>query len=217
MGTHHLILAISLLLCLSSFTVTAQVVNDIFDMTGKPVEVGVPYYILPVIQRRGGGITTAPKNVNQQCPLYVAQDTNTASLGLPVKFYPPRWPVYSSRPTKNVTFSTDMNLFFGLGNNCGQSPVWTLKLDEITQRQYVTLGGVAGYRGPKTVDNWFRIERFFPRFNFDYKLVYCPTVCSSENPHCQFSCGDLGVFIQEDGNWLLGVGAPPLRIKFKRA
>ncbi|XP_010673342.2 kunitz trypsin inhibitor 5 [Beta vulgaris subsp. vulgaris] len=212
MATHFisstLVLA-TFLLFVSPPAAVAQVIN-IFDMDAEPVKAGKLYYILPVVQRQGGGISTVPKNANESsCPLYVVQEKDTTSLGLAVTFN------LALPNTTNVTFSADMNIVFGQAINCVESPVWTLALDEPTGRRYVALGGLGMARGPKAVNNWFRIERFFPRFHFDYKFVFCPTrvIC----PTCQNSCGDLGVFVRDDGTWVLGVGAPPLRIKFKKA
>ncbi|XP_057249429.1 miraculin [Beta vulgaris subsp. vulgaris] len=185
MATHFisstLVLA-TFLLFVSPPAAVAQVIN-IFDMDAEPVQAGKLYYILPVVQRQGGGISTAPKNNESSCPLYVVQEKDTTSFGLAVTFN------LALPNTTNVTFSADMNIVFGEAINCVESPVWTLALDEPTGRRYVALGGLGMARGPKAVNNWFRIE----------------------------SCGDLGVFVRDDGTWVLGVGAPPLRIKFKKA
>ncbi|XP_048502281.1 kunitz trypsin inhibitor 5-like [Beta vulgaris subsp. vulgaris] len=191
-----------LILFLSPPTTNAQVV-DIFDMDGDVVVTGRNYYVLPVVQRRGGGISTAPESAIQKCPLYVVQETNTASLGLPVTFYG------TNRATQNVTFSTVMNIVFASSaatKECGALLGWMVA--ETAGKRFVVPGGNAA-RGSSGKENWFTIERFFPRFHFDYKFKFC----SSDNTNC----GDLGVEVQLDGTWRLVVGAAPLRIKFKKA
>ncbi|KNA11280.1 hypothetical protein SOVF_136170, partial [Spinacia oleracea] len=184
----------------------APVVN-IFDTTAQPVISGEKYYILPVVQRRGGGITTAPKDTYEKCPLYVVQDNNTAAVGVPVTFNP-----ITPGSSNIITFSTNMNIIFAASTGCKQS-TWTLKPGNGNETQFMTLGGSNGYGGPNAIKSWFKIERFFPRFNFDYKLVFCPNTN-------QDTCGDagnVGVFIQPDGTWRLVVGTPsPLRVKFKK-
>ncbi|XP_021755323.1 kunitz trypsin inhibitor 2-like [Chenopodium quinoa] len=184
---------------------------NIFDTDAKPVVSGQKYYILPVVQRRGGGIGTRPKNAYEDCPLNVVQETDTKALGIPITFKPIK------SGSTNITFSTDMNIAFTSSNGCNQSPIWTLKPgNQKNKTQYVILGGSINLRGPNTIKSWFKIERFFPRFHFDYKLVYCPS--ANDLPgYKEAICGDLGVYVQEDGTWLLGVGAPPLRVKFKKA
>ncbi|KAL2903883.1 Miraculin [Bienertia sinuspersici] len=190
--------------------IKAQVViNEIYDTDGDIVQTGKPYHILPVVRRRGGGIATARTNANQACPLSVVQKSDTSDLGEPVVFYS------KGKSTQNVTFSTDMNVEFASANSCGESPVWTVKHDKATSSLSVGLGGMRMAKGPKFVNNWFRIERFFRRFHFDYKLNFCPTktIC----PPCKVNCGDLGVVQAQGDAWRLLVGASPLRIKFKKA
>ncbi|KAL2903889.1 Kunitz trypsin inhibitor 2 [Bienertia sinuspersici] len=208
MATHHFIATFLLIIFVSNCSVIkAQVVvNVIHDTNGDILKTGTKYYILPVVQRLGGGIATAPTNANQTCPLSVVQLTDTSALGLPVVFYS------NGKSVQNVTFDDDMNLVFDAPNTCGGSSVWEVKLTEATK--FVGLGGKSMVRGPNFVNIWFRIERFFPSFHFDYKLTFCPTktIC----PLCKVKCGDLGV-VDQGGVWRLVVGASPLRIKFKKA
>ncbi|PWA88373.1 kunitz family trypsin and protease inhibitor protein [Artemisia annua] len=63
------------------------------------------------------------------------------------------------------------------------SNVWML--DRYEGELIVTGNGKSGNPGPQTISNWFKIEKF----DKDYKLVFCPTVCN----FCKVVCGDIGV------------------------
>ena len=50
----------------------------VLDISGKRLQKGVNYYILPVIRGRGGGLTLADPR-NKTCPLDVVQEHFEAS------------------------------------------------------------------------------------------------------------------------------------------
>lgn len=106
--------------------------------------------------------------------------------------------------------STDMNIMFSsTGTTCERSMIWRIsELDSATGRWYVTVGSVAGSPGPSTWRNWFKIERY----GLDYKLVFCPSVCTN----CKgILCGDVGVF-EEDGCRWLGLSDVPFPVMFEK-
>ncbi|KAK9204919.1 hypothetical protein WN943_015184 [Citrus x changshan-huyou] len=75
-------------------------------------------------------------------------------------------------------------------------------------RQWLlTTGGVEGNPGPRTMRNWFKIEKFFG----DYKLVYCPSVCN----FCRGLCRDVGIFIN-GGVRRLALSDVPFKVVFKK-
>ena len=59
------------------------------------------------------------------------------------------------------------------------------------------------------VINWFKIERYGN--GNGYKMVYCPSVCSS----CRVVCGNVGVFYEDGKRWL-GLSDEPLVVMFKK-
>ncbi|RVW59413.1 Kunitz trypsin inhibitor 2 [Vitis vinifera] len=80
--------------------------------------------------------------------------------------------------------------------------------DESSGQRFVTTGGVEGNPGRETLDNWFKIEKY----EDDYKLVFCPTVCD----FCKPVCGDIGIYIQ-NGYRRLALSDVPFKVMFKKA
>lgn len=73
----------------------------------------------------------------------------------------------------------------------------------------MTSGGVEGNPGSKTTSSWFKIKKY----EEDYKLVFCPTVCK----YCKVICKDVGFFV-ENGRRILALSdEAPLRVMFKKA
>lgn len=176
--------------------------DPVLDIASKKLRTGVDYHILPVIRGRGGGLTLASTR-NKTCPLDVVQELQEVSNGLPVTFSPVNL-------TKGVVrVSTDLNIKFSASTNCVQSTVWKLdKFDESRSQWFVTSGGVEGNPGRQTTSNWFKIEKY----DSDYKLVFCPTVCN----FCKVLCRDVGVYIEE-GRRLLALSDVPFMVMFKKA
>ncbi|XVF41517.1 hypothetical protein PTKIN_Ptkin01aG0285900 [Pterospermum kingtungense] len=180
-----------------------QELDPVLDISGQELQRGTDYYILPVVRGRGGGLTLASTG-NETCPLDVVQAQQEVSNGLPLTFSP------VNVDDGVVRVSTDMNIKFSAATICAQSTVWKLENDESIQKLIVTTGGVEGNPGRETLSNWFQIQKF----EDDYKLVFCPGVCDT----CRPVCGDLGVFVDEDGIRRLALRSDePLKVMFKRA
>ncbi|KAL6183378.1 hypothetical protein ACLB2K_044789 [Fragaria x ananassa] len=179
------------------------------DIKGDNLQTGVEYWILPVILGKGGGLTLASnRNKTIGCPLDVVQEQSEISNGLPLTFSPVNL-------TKGVVrLSTDLNIKFSTSaavTLCPQtSKVWKLdEVDESTGQRSVTTGGVEGNPSPKTLMNWFKIEKY----DDDYKLVFCPKVCR----FCRVICGDVGVHLESGVRRLaLSDVIVPLKVMFKR-
>ncbi|XP_058100013.1 kunitz trypsin inhibitor 5 [Magnolia sinica] len=181
--------------------VEASTGTVVLDIAGKKLQPHVDYHILPVIRGRGGGLTLAARNGS--CPFNVAQEKLEVSNGLPMTFLP------VNSKDKVVSLSSDMNAVFSASTVCVQSTVWRLgDVDKVTGKRYVTTGGVTGNPGLSTVSNWFKIEKY----NDDYKLVFCPSVCN----FCKVICGDVGV-LNEGGKRWLGLSDVPFPVMFKKA
>ncbi|KAL6183377.1 hypothetical protein ACLB2K_044788 [Fragaria x ananassa] len=180
----------------------------VLDIKGHNLQTGVEYWILPVIRGRGGGLTLATTgNRNRSiCPLDVVQEQQEVSNGLPLTFSPVNLKIGVVRLSTdlNIKFSTSAAVTICLNT----SKVWKLdNLDESTGQRFVTTGGVEGNPGPKTISNWFKIEKY----DKDYKLVFCPTVCN----FCKVICGDVGIYL-EGGVRRLVLSKVPLKVMFKR-
>ena len=175
--------------------------NAVRDIDGKEVIVGAHYYILPVIRGRGGGLTLGSAD-NETCPLDVIQEQFEVKRGLPLTFTP-------VNTTKGVVpVSTDLNIKFFAATICVQSTVWKLEFDADISQYVIVSGGIEGNPGRETISNWFKIEKY----DQDYKLVYCPTVCN----FCKVICRDVGIFVQ-NGRRRLALSDVPFRVFFKKA
>ncbi|OMP05595.1 Proteinase inhibitor I3, Kunitz legume [Corchorus olitorius] len=179
-------------------TIAATSDDPVLDISGQELQTGTDYYILPVVRGSGGGLTLG----NEPCPLDVVQEQLEVSNGLPLTF----------SPVTNedvVRLSTDLNIKFSAASTCVQTTLWTLQTDESIQKRAVTTGGVEGNPGKDTLSNWFNIQKY----DDDYKLVFCPTVCNT----CRPACGDLGIFIDDAGHRRLVISDEPFKVMFKRA
>ena len=144
--------------------------------------------------------------MNKTCPLYVAQETHEISFGLPLKFYP-------KDPKRNkIPVDMDTNIVFDASSICVKHSGWMLTFDEATGNRYVGIGGSIGNPGMETLSNWFVISKA-ENGMYDYKISFCPAIC----PACTIMCGDVGVFIGEDGTRFLGLNDRPLVVMFKKA
>ncbi|TXG47968.1 hypothetical protein EZV62_027262 [Acer yangbiense] len=92
-----------------------------------------------------------------------------------------------------------------------ESTVWKLDShDDSLGQWFVTTGGVEGNPGRETISNWFKIEKF----DDDYKLVFCPSVCDT----CRVLCRDIGIYIdQATGIRRLALSDTPFKVMFKKA
>ncbi|KAM7469005.1 hypothetical protein LguiA_007188 [Lonicera macranthoides] len=175
--------------------------NPVLDVTGKNLRSGVNYYVLPVFKGKGGGLTLASTG-NKPCPLDVVQEKYEFKSGLPLTFTP-------VDPKKGVIrVSTDLNIKFSTATKCPQSTTWKLDYDKLLQQYVITSGGVEGNPGPKTLNNWFKIEKY----ENDYKFLFCPSVCN----YCKVICRDVGIFMK-NGMRYLALSDVPFKVMFKKA
>jgi len=196
-----------LLVCLSPLSTTSVTADVAIDTDGELLRASFRYYILPLRRGFGGGLALSSKNGSFSCPLYVGQEGNELSPGLPARFHP------INSKQEPISLSTDLNIDFRAFTVCIQSTAWRLTPDEPTGRLYVATGGVIGE--PEVVSDWFKIEKVeVVGIDGVYKIVYCPSVY--EGGH-EVVCGDLGVFIKKDGRRLLGIHDKPLLVRFKKA
>ncbi|KAJ0550512.1 putative proteinase inhibitor I3, Kunitz legume, kunitz inhibitor STI-like superfamily [Helianthus annuus] len=174
--------------------------DPVRDIDGNLLRTGTEYYILPVFRGMGGGLTLAPTR-NESCPLDVVQENQEVDSGLPLTFTP-------VDPKKGVIReSTDLNIIFSASSICLQSNVWMI--EEYEGQLIVSAHGVSGNPGQETLSNWFKIEKY----EDDYKLVFCPTVCD----FCRPVCGDIGVTITENGIRRLVISDVPFKVMFRKA
>ncbi|KAI9092508.1 hypothetical protein K1719_027636 [Acacia pycnantha] len=184
--------------------------DPVLDTSGKELQPGVPYQILPAT----GGAFTLAGYQNDACPLVVVQAQQKAdSLKFPpVTFLPadPTARVIQTSTNLNVKFSTTSS------KPCGSSMVWRL-LKRITEARFISTDGVEGNPNMNTFVNWFMIEKLSAgKSGGDaYKLRFCPTeVCK-----CSVTCSDLGIYVADDKKRYLGLAdkLEPISVVFKRA
>ena len=185
--------------------------EEVVDTSGKLLRAGANYYIIPakpfticgtVSCFNSGGLTL--DTISESCPLDVAVEK--ANQGLPLQFAP-------VNPKRGVVrVSTDLNIMFSAAdeNSCpNYSTVWMLDHFDASKGQtFVTTGGVVGNPGPQTIRNWFKIEKY----DGAYKLVYCPSVCTS----CKHLCKDIGMFVDKDKRMRLALSDVPFKVKFQK-
>ncbi|KAJ1377261.1 Proteinase inhibitor I3, Kunitz legume [Sesbania bispinosa] len=192
-------LVLLLALCTKALAGRPPAPEQVVDTSGKKVQAGSKYYIVPVSSSpHVTGIAFGTVD-EQDCPLDVAVWDDFK--GLPAVFTP------VSQKNIGVVLDTDLNIYFPAVTDCEDSTVWALPENDQGTRT-VAVGGVLGNPGSKTIDNWFKIEKYEDA----YKLVYCPSVCKS----CKFQCGDIGIYENEYGKHL-ALTKVPLKIRFEQA
>ncbi|KAF7820294.1 miraculin-like [Senna tora] len=158
---------------------TAIAPDQVLDISGKKLRAGVDYYIIeaPIPKDRDGyGLGLA----GGRCPVHVSARVGFG--GDSMSFRPNNY-------TKNdaVPVSTDLNIVLSGLVPCDNSKLWRIGDYNATSKQWyvVTSRDGEGNPGPKTVKNWFKIEKY----EGYYKLVYCPSVCKS----CKVPCKNVGL------------------------
>lgn len=186
----------------SIFLVQTQNVSEpVLDTSGKPIEIGSNYFVLPVSGQRNEGGLDVSSIRNTTNPLVVSQNAQS-STGGSLRFSP------VNRSENIVQLSTDLNVKFMSIIISDSSTVWTINTDLIPQRYLVVVGGVEGNPGRETLGNWFKIDKYEDA----YKLVYCPGVCET----CRPFCGDIGILVEPNNKRVLFVGSDePLKVKFQ--
>ncbi|KAI5671894.1 hypothetical protein M9H77_12258 [Catharanthus roseus] len=177
--------------------------EPVHDIFGNRLRVDQPYSILPFDNRTGRGFVMEVTN-NKTCPFDVVQAQDYYEI--PLQLYPA-----NSKKGDIVRMSTDLNVFFwNTFTSCllNYSNFWKLdKYDNSTGKYFVTTGGVKGNPGPKTISNWFKIEKSRNGFKF----VYCPSVCK----YCKVLCKDVGIFVQ-NGLRRAALDDVPFEFNFKK-
>ncbi|KAI3936126.1 hypothetical protein MKW92_004326 [Papaver armeniacum] len=193
---------------LSALSAAPEAVRDI---SGQPLQKGLNYSILPI--NAGGGLVLGLKLNGTECPRQVVQSQREVSNGLPLM-------LASVNPkAKTILTETDLNIkYSGATAICPQySKVWRLAaFDESVRRWFIETNGVAGNPGRQTIDNWFKIVKDNGVNKYNYKLVFCPTVCNV----CKVLCKDVGVYRGADGVRrfaLVNDGEEPISIFFRKA
>ncbi|KAH7840811.1 hypothetical protein Vadar_021927 [Vaccinium darrowii] len=180
--------------------------TTILDVEGQELQSTTRYYIFPVeTPNRGGGLGLSSKDGT--CPHNVMQETLESSNGLPLRL------LTIDNKSGSINLSTDVNIAFMAATTCVQSAVWRvggISDSEVSGRRYVTSGGVVGQPGLDTMRSWFKVEK--NGNGNGYKIVYCPSFCSS----CRIACGNVGVLVENGKRWL-GLTADPLLVIFKKA
>ncbi|XP_054792171.1 miraculin-like [Prosopis cineraria] len=172
--------------------------DQVIDTSGKKLQAGVRYIVLPAPQPPGGG-GLALASIGEKCPLDVVAVLGDPGLG--VSFTP----VNSKKG--RIRVSTDLNVMFSANTDCPQSNVWKLDdYDNTTGQWFVTTGGVVGNPGRQTVRDWFKIEKY----EESYKFVYCPSVCTN----CKVLCKDIGIYADSHGNRRLALSDTPFKVQF---
>ncbi|KAL2328340.1 hypothetical protein Fmac_001523 [Flemingia macrophylla] len=190
-----------LVIALSTKALAGPAPEQVVDTSGKKVRAGGNYYIVPANPDDVGGISQLA-STDEDCPLDIVIAVD-GYQGQPLTLVP----VNDKKGVIRV--STDLNLYFSIETSCPQSTVWKLKdYDYSTGQWFVTTGGVLGNPGWQTIANWFKIEKYEDA----YKLVYCPSVCSS----CNYPCSDVGIYQDQYGK-RLALASQPFKVKFQRA
>ncbi|XP_057535792.1 endogenous alpha-amylase/subtilisin inhibitor-like [Amaranthus tricolor] len=140
-------IVIATFLLLHVFHVTATSTDEedtsmayLRDENGERMLNGGTYYIVRRINRKdAGGLTVVP-NTNTQlgqgsaCPLYITQEKDANSNGIPVKI------VSSHINSKYLPFGTTDFTFVGVNTECTEPLVWRLHTDSATGHNYVAAG-----------------------------------------------------------------------------
>lgn len=176
---------------------TAAANTSALDVDGNQLRSNTKYHLLAP----RGGVALAIRDRRDPCPPNVVQESGGASAGLSLKLFP-------ADGKKEIYLQSDLNVVVMAATVCVQRTVWRLGgYDRTTGRRYVRSNGEVGRPGAATVRNWFKIEGF----GEGYRIVYCPSVCST----CRVECGVVGVYVEKGRRWL-GLGGQPLLISFKK-
>ncbi|KAK9145396.1 hypothetical protein Sjap_005299 [Stephania japonica] len=175
--------------------------EEVRDVTGKKLLSGTNYYIVPV---NGGGGLGFGRDEHSECPLHVVNRKIDGWDGVPVQFLP-------VNPKKGmVRVSTDLNVKSDTDTSCDPMVVWKISsFGHNVNHYFVTTGGSEGNPSCGTLDNWFKIEKY----EDDYKLMYCPSVCKSRK---KIICQNIGIEVNDDGEGLLALSSKPFKVKFKK-
>ncbi|KAF5800666.1 putative proteinase inhibitor I3, Kunitz legume, kunitz inhibitor STI-like superfamily [Helianthus annuus] len=131
---------------------SAPVPAPVLDTKGKNLRAGVKYRVKPEDGDGYIGGLSLVEVRNMSCPAVVGQAPGL-DKGLWLTFTP------VNPKERLIRLSTDVNIKFSGSNSCNESNVWQLKYHEAMKQYAVIVGGVEGNPGPKTLNNWFKIEK----------------------------------------------------------
>ncbi|CAO2839156.1 unnamed protein product [Amaranthus hypochondriacus] len=144
------------------------------DENGELMLNGGTYYLIRRINRQdAGGLTVVPDPQGSSCPLYITQEKDTNSNGIPVK-------ISSHMSTKYLPYGTTEFTFVGVNTECNEPLVWRVRSDSATGHDYVAVG----------TPDWSRLPGAFyilTPFNyvepFQYEINFCDhrSVCGRAN------------------------------------
>ncbi|KAI4347372.1 hypothetical protein L6164_008188 [Bauhinia variegata] len=167
--------------------------DTVLDTDGKPViNNGSQYNILPTLRGTGGGLTLTIVG-KEKCPTAVGQAPSELSNGLPVR-------ISSREETEIIKIGWRVGIEFMAVPRCSPKPsLWHVPMDS----DYVKIGADERLRGS------FSIERASSSEDV-YKFIQCPS--------SPFSCKDLGIEFDKEGNGrLVRVNYNPFIFRFKKA
>lgn len=175
----------------------------VHDIKGRRLRVDQPYSILPADPSTGIGFNMEVIG-NKTCPFDVIQAKDFYEI--PLQLYP-----VNSTKGDIIRISTDLNIFFwNTYTSClpEYSNFWKVDNSNPSAGEYfITTGGEKGNPGPKTISNWFKIEK---SGDF-YKFVYCPFVCKT----CKVICKNIGIYV-EDGKRRAALSDVPFKFNFNK-
>lgn len=146
------------------------------DENGELMLNGGTYYLIRRINRKdAGGLTVVP-NTNTQgssCPLYITQEKDTNSNGIPVK-------ISSHMSTKYLPYGTTEFTFVGLNTECNEPLVWRVHSDSATGHNYVAVGTPDWSRSASA---FFILTPFNYVEAYQYEINFCDhgSVCGRAN------------------------------------
>lgn len=172
-----IVIVIATLLLLHVYQVNATTTDEedgsmayLRDENGERMLNGGIYYIIRRINRQdAGGLTVVPNpNTNTACPLYITQEKDANSNGIPVK-------ISSHINSKYLPFGTTDFTFVGVNTECNEPLVWRVHTDNATGHNYVAAGTNDWNRRPSA---FFILMTFNYVEAFLYEINFCDrSVC----------------------------------------
>ncbi|MED6194574.1 hypothetical protein PIB30_029844 [Stylosanthes scabra] len=168
------------------------IAGTVFDTDNSPVKNGGDYYVLPVFEGEGGGVTIA--SIGLKLPLAVVQIPSQNILGLQVTI---------SNSDGTMVIQTDGFLSIKFPN-FGDSSNWIVVLDDTANLWYVAIGDAQDYSSDRIRPGSFQINYY----NDGYKFVFC----SERNTS---NCEDVGIYTDGYGNNRLALNGEAFGIQFQ--
>ncbi|KAL1357710.1 trypsin inhibitor-like [Arachis hypogaea] len=185
---------LALFFLLFAFTIKFKCViaGTVFDTDNSPVKNGGNYYVLPVSEGEGGGVTIA--SIGLKLTLAVVQNPSQNILGLPVT-------ISNSDGTMVIQTDGFVSIKF---TNLGDSSTWIVVLDDSANMWYVAIGNAQDYLSDRIRTGSFKINYY----NDGYKFVFCSDSNTSD-------CEDVGIYTDGYGNNRLALNGAAFAIQFQ--